>query len=105
MRERLANEIIQSREHSDAAETLTILEGQLRVEMVGEMVVLSTGDTAVIPSNTPYKYWSEVALTRIYIGAANLQAEAEKGDTVFSGLTGDLIRESEPWDWAVWPSS
>ncbi|QDS72488.1 hypothetical protein FKW77_010021 [Venturia effusa] len=71
-----------------------VLEGQLKVEMEGETVGLSTGDVVFIPGGTTYKYWSDVAETKVYYISAGVE-----------GLDAKLIKGGKSWDSPVWPTS
>ncbi|KAF3800422.1 hypothetical protein GCG54_00014221 [Colletotrichum gloeosporioides] len=80
---------------SSGSQVFLVLDGQLMISMAGQKQSLLTGDVAFIPANTEYSYWSDVAFTRLYVGATS-------GD---DGLTDQLMRDAEYWDFALYPSS
>lgn len=71
-----------------------VLEGQLKVKMLGETVSLLQGDVVFIPGNTTYQYWSMIAFTKVL----HISQGGEGLDTV-------LIEGAESWDSPVWPTS
>lgn len=71
-----------------------VLEGQLKVEIEGETIGLLTGDVVFIPGETSYKYWSDVADTKVYHVSAGVE-----------GLDAKLIKGGKSWDYPVWPTS
>lgn len=91
MRRRLPNEriVIQA---FDRPQVFVVLEGQLMISMIDQNVSMSTGDVAFVPANTKFRYWSNVAFTKFYLGS-NGPALGDK-----------LISEAEEWDFAVFPS-
>ena len=91
MRRRLANETIASHLF-DRPQVFVVLEGQLIMQMLGQRVKMSTGDVAFVPAGTAFRYWSEVAFTKFYLGSSGLALGAK------------LVDESEEWDYAVFPS-
>ena len=50
-----------------------VLEGSLRVTIGGETATLIGGDVAFIPSETSFRYWSEVAFTKFMYVSAGTQ--------------------------------
>ena len=91
MRRRLANEIIASRVFP-RPQVFVVLEGQLIMEMLGQTVNMSTGDVAFVPAGTAFRYWSEVAFTKFYLGSSG------------PALGAKLVEEGEEWEYAVFPS-
>lgn len=69
--------------------------------MENQVTTLTTGDTAVVPRGTPFSYWSEVGFTRIYTNAAVPPGVQVRNETF--GVVHDLLTESIPWDYAVFP--
>lgn len=51
--------------HPDAAHSLLVLDGRLKVQAGGKRLILNKGDFVSIPAGTPHKYWSLVARTRL----------------------------------------
>ncbi|KAI0809563.1 quercetin 2,3-dioxygenase [Xylaria sp. FL0064] len=75
------------------ASAFQILEGLLSIEIGQyETVVLSSGDVAFIPPGVSFRYWSNVAFTKVlYVG---------KGD---DALDRQLIAAGESWDFVTFP--
>ncbi|RWA12017.1 hypothetical protein EKO27_g3119 [Xylaria grammica] len=75
------------------ASAFQILEGLLSIEIGQyETAVLSGGDVAFIPSGVSFKYWSNIAFTKVlYVG---------KGQ---DSLDKQLIMKGEPWDFVTFP--
>lgn len=71
-----------------------VLEGQLKVELEGETIGLLTGDVLFIPGGTTYKFWSDVADTKVYHVSAGVE-----------GLDAKLIKGGKSWAYPVWPTS
>jgi quercetin dioxygenase-like cupin family protein len=69
-----------------------ITEGQLKVKIGGEIASLIFGDVVFIPRDTSFKYWSRVGFTKFVVWSAG------------SGLADALIKDAEPWEYAVWPA-
>ncbi len=44
--------------HPDADHSLMVLEGQVRVKVADEILVINKGDFISIPTDVPHKYWS-----------------------------------------------
>lgn len=44
--------------HPDAAHSLMVLEGSVRVQIGTEFTVIEKGDFISIPADLPHKYWS-----------------------------------------------
>jgi len=44
--------------HPDAAHSLMLIEGRVRVQIGNEQLVMEKGDFISIPANVPHKYWS-----------------------------------------------
>lgn len=84
-----------------SAQLFRPLEGQLYIRMQGQTVALGTGDLAVVPAGTHFSIWSEVAFTKVYHVAAALPGAPPTTQTF--GLMHDLLAESEPWDFAIFP--
>ncbi|KAL1310986.1 hypothetical protein AAFC00_001206 [Neodothiora populina] len=71
-----------------------VLEGVMKLTMSGETVTLITGDVAFIPGGTQFKYWSEVAFTKVlYVGAGT------------QTLDRTLMANASSWDYAVFPTA
>jgi len=51
--------------HPDAAHSLLVLDGRLKVQAGERRLILNKGDFISIPAGTPHKYWSLVARTRL----------------------------------------
>ncbi|KAI1292922.1 quercetin 2,3-dioxygenase [Xylaria venustula] len=75
------------------ASAFQVLEGLLSIEIGQyETVVLSSGDVAFIPPSVAFKYWSDVAFTKVlYVG---------KGD---DSVDTQLITAGESWDYVTFP--
>ncbi|KAL2062376.1 hypothetical protein VTL71DRAFT_6642 [Oculimacula yallundae] len=71
-----------------------VLDGQLKVLIGGETISLMQGDVVFIPGNTTYKYFSDVAYTKIL--------HISQGAV---GLDSKLIAGGEAWNSPVWPIS
>ncbi|KAE9990365.1 hypothetical protein EG327_001503 [Venturia inaequalis] len=71
-----------------------VLEGQLKVELEGETIGLLTGDVVFIPGGTSYKFWSDVADTKVYHVSAGVK-----------GLDTKFIKGGKSWAYPVWPTS
>lgn len=69
-----------------------VTEGQLVLEIGAETAQLIFGDTAFIPRGTQFRYWSTVGFTKFIVWSAG------------NGLADELIEQSEPWAFAVWPA-
>ena len=91
MRRRLANETNASHVF-DRSQVFVVLEGQLMMEMLGQRVRMSTGDVAFVPAGSAFRYWSEVAFTKFYLGSNG------------PALGAKLVEEGEEWAYAVFPS-
>ena len=91
MRAKLSNETIAFHTF-DVPHMMVVLEGQLSIQMIGQTAQPIQGDIAFIPAGTAFQYWSDVAFTKILLGAAG------------KGLGDALIQEGEPWKYAVFPS-
>ena len=91
MRRRLPNETVATQSF-DRPQVFVVLEGQLKFNMIGQNVSMSTGDVAFVPTNTKFQYWSNVAFTKFYLGS-NGPALADR-----------LISKGEEWGFAVFPS-
>lgn len=71
-----------------------VLEGALNLEMQNETVQLIGGDVAFIPGGTPFRYWSQVALTKfMYVGSGTETLDVQ------------LMASATSWDYAVFPTS
>lgn len=75
------------------SQLFVVLDGELRMKILGQKYSLLTGDTVFLPSNTEFAYWSEVAVTKVWIGA-----------TGGNGLLNKLMEEAEEWPYAVFPA-
>jgi quercetin dioxygenase-like cupin family protein len=72
---------------------LEVIEGALTVSMEGQVLQLTTGDVAFVPSGTPFSYWSTIAYTNVlYIGGGS--------DT----LDQQLIKAGQAWSYPLFPS-
>ncbi|KAG4411186.1 hypothetical protein IFR04_015677 [Cadophora malorum] len=69
-----------------------VLDGQLKVLMGGETLSLLQGDVVFIPGNTSYKYFSDVAYTKVL----HISQGAD-------GLDSALIAGGVSWDSPIWP--
>ncbi len=76
----------------DRPQVFVVLEGLLSIEMLGQCVRMSTGDVAFVPTGTAFRYWSEVAFTKFYLGSNG------------KALGAKLIEEGEEWAYAIFPS-
>lgn len=76
------------------ASAFKVLEGLLSVEIRDyEVALLSGGDVAFIPPGVPFRYWSNMAFTKVlYVG---------KGD---DSVDSQLIAAGEPWDFISFPT-
>ncbi|KAG4434485.1 hypothetical protein IFR05_010028 [Cadophora sp. M221] len=71
-----------------------VLDGKLKVLMGGETLSLLQGDVVFVPGNTSYRYFSDVAYTKVL--------HVSQGAV---GLDSELIACGERWDSPVWPIS
>ncbi|TID13245.1 RmlC-like cupin [Venturia nashicola] len=71
-----------------------VLEGQLKLELEGETIGLLTGDVIFIPGGTSYRFWSDVANTKVYHVSAGVE-----------GLDAKLIDGGQTWPYPIWPTS
>jgi len=101
MRKARGNETSQEWRSDYAAQLFRPLQGQLHIRMQGETVALGTGDLAVVPAGTPFSFWSEVAFTKVYHVAAAVPGG--KTNTTTFGVVHDLLEDSIPWDFAIFP--
>lgn len=92
LRHKLGNETV-AEQTFDVPQMFQVLEGTLMISMMCQSASMSTGDVAFIPAGTQFQYWSEVAFTKVYFGAAGM-----------GGLSDKLIAEAEPWNYAVFPT-
>ncbi|EXJ90108.1 hypothetical protein A1O3_03177 [Capronia epimyces CBS 606.96] len=76
----------------DVHQAFQVTEGQLHLEINGEIVTLIFGDLAFIPEGTNFSYWSRVGFTKFAAWSAG------------SGLADSLIMKGEEWSDAVWPA-
>lgn len=51
--------------HPDAAHTLMVLAGKVKVQIGPEFKTLNEGDYISIPANVPHKYWPLVARVKL----------------------------------------
>ena len=91
MQRRQANETIARRVFL-IPQVFVVLEGQLVMQMLGQSIKMSTGDVAFVPAGTAFRYWSEVAFTKFYLGSSG------------PALGAKLVEEGEEWGYAVFPS-
>ncbi len=49
--------------HPDAAHSLMVLSGQVRVRIGNEIVVIDEGDYLSIPAEVPHRYWALCAIS------------------------------------------
>lgn len=70
---------------SSGSQVMLVLDGQLMISLAGQNESLLTGDVVFVPPDTEYSYWSDVAFTRLYVGATS-------GD---DGLADQLMRDAE----------
>ncbi|CAI0641784.1 unnamed protein product [Colletotrichum noveboracense] len=80
---------------SSGSQVMLVLDGQLMISVAGQKESLLTGDVVFVPPDTENSYWSDVAFTRLYVGATS-------GD---DGLADQLIRDAEDWGFALYPST
>ncbi|KAF2664921.1 RmlC-like cupin [Microthyrium microscopicum] len=70
-----------------------IEEGQLVVNVKGQVATLIFGDVVFVPSGTPFSYFASVPFTKfLYVSAGG------------NGLDAQLLQKSAPWNYTTYPT-
>ncbi|CAE6782194.1 cupin domain-containing protein [Paraburkholderia haematera] len=67
-------------EHADTDETFIVLEGQLRIDMRDESVLLSAGEMFVVPKGTEHKPYAEREVKLLLIEPRGVKNTGEESN-------------------------